>query len=414
MVRFRPTWGGWWALLVLSGLSVARQAQAQTPDWPRSPEADPAVSLCDVDCILSVPRCPFYCRIEGLALRRDVHRATDFATVNDADTLMLSTRDLDKPFKAGPSILLGHTFNDSVYQVEFSYFTLTNWDDAAAVRDATINTYGLPGNLFSPFSDFSRNTPVFGFDYNDEVSIHEFSYMQNGELNLVRLLPMPPERLTAAFIIGARHMMIRERFDYFSHTITVDDTGVPGDISNTVNVRTRNELWGAQIGGRFEFYCEQKWWINTELKGAICNNSAGQTTGFTQTIDQVPSGPFTFARGQNATSFIGDIAVTAICRPTPWLTARVGYQAICHRRRGGGQELQSQSRHSPVRPRPDQPQRAGRVPRPSRRTRNLLVASSECGGLSALQAFDQTTPQPFRPETVEEVGTCKAVQSARV
>jgi hypothetical protein len=312
---------------VLTGLPAACLAQAQTVDWPRSPEADPAVSLCDPDVILSVPRCPFYFRIEGLALRRDVHGETNFATINDPDTLMLSTRDLDMPFKAGPRILIGHTFNDSVYQVEFSYFALTNWDDAAAVRDATLNTYGLPGNLFSPFSDFGRNTPIFGFDYNDEVSIHEFSYMQNAELNLIRLLPMPAERLTAAFIIGARHMMIRERFDYFSHTNTVDP-GVAGDESNTINVRTRNELYGAQIGGRFEFYCEQKWWINTELKGAICNNSAGQATDFTQTINGVTSGPFSFSRGQNATSFIGDIAVTAVCRPTPWLTARVGYQAI--------------------------------------------------------------------------------------
>ena len=326
MVRFRPTWGGWLALLVTAALPVGRQAVAQVPDW-HPPEIEPAISLCDPDLVVLPPRYPLYFRVEGLALRRDVHGATDIATLNDPDTLALSTRDLDMPFKAGPRFLVGHSFNDSVYQVEFSYFWLADWDDRAAVRDATINAFGLPGNLFSPFSDFSRNPPIFGFDYNDAVEIHEFSFLQNMELNLVRQLPMPPERLTASFIIGARHMMIRERFDYFSHTNTVDP-GVAGDGSNTINTRTRNELYGAQIGGRFEFYAEQKWWINTELKGAICNNSAGQATAFTQTINGVPSGPFLGSRSQNVTSFIGDIAVEIICRPTPWLTARIGYQAM--------------------------------------------------------------------------------------
>jgi hypothetical protein len=315
------------ALVALAAVPVWHPAGAEEPIWQQTGASDPAASLCDVECFPSPPRCPLYFQVDGVALRRDVHRATDAATLNGADNLVLSTRDLDKPFQAGPRFLVGHTFDDSLYQVEFSYFWLNDWDDSAGVRNSDDNAYTLPGNLFSPFSNFGRDTPIFGFDYNDDVRIHEFSFMQNMELNLVRLLPMPPGRLTASFILGARHMMIRERFDYFSHTNTVDP-GVAGDVSNSINTRTRNELYGAQIGGRFEYYVEQKWWINTEIKGAICNNSAGQATDFTQTINGVPSDPFSFSRGQNGTSFIGDLAVTLICRPTPWLTARVGYQAI--------------------------------------------------------------------------------------
>ena len=280
-----------------------------------------AASLCDSECFFYPPRCPIYFRADGVMLRRDVHNATDIATLNDTDTLVLSTRDLDMPFKAGPRFLVGHTFGDSPYQVEYSYFWLDNLDVSAAVRDNTANSGGGVGNLFSPFSGFGL-TPVTGLDYNNLASIREFSTFQNMELNLRRQLPMPEGRLTTSFLIGARGVGVREQFDYFTRS---DLPSVP--TTNSVRVRTRNELYGVQIGQLFEFNVDQLWWINTELKGAICNNSAGQNSVYTQSIGGVAT-TYDGAKSTNGTSFIGDIAVTLVCRPTDHVTARLGYQAI--------------------------------------------------------------------------------------
>ncbi len=281
----------------------------------------PAASACDDDCFFAPPRCPFYFQADAVMLRRDVHGAMDAATLNSTDNVVLSTRDLDMPFSAGPRFLVGHTFGDSVYQVEFSYFWLNDVDEAAAVRDNTPNSQGTQGNLFSPFTGFGA-TPTVGLDYNNFVSIREFSFMHNMELNLRRQLPMPPGMLSTSFLIGARFMGIRERFSYYS------ESAAPAPATtNLVRVSTRNELYGFQIGQLFEFNVDRQWWINTELKGAICNNAAGQETLYTQTIGGVATS-FTGTRGKDGTSFIGDLAVTLVCRPMPHLTTRIGYQAI--------------------------------------------------------------------------------------
>lgn len=305
-----------WITVFAIVAATTRQSPAQDsePDWTMAQPGNPAASLCANECVIAPPRCPIYMQFEALALRRDVHHATDFATANDPDTLVLSTRDLDMPFKAGPRFLVGHTFDDSPYQVEFSYFWLDkDYNDTVAVQSAA-------GNLLSPFSGFGVNALIDGLDNNNFVQITETSSLQSAELNLVRLLPMPPERLTAAFLLGARFVGIREGLNYQS------STAIPVASTATVLTRTRNELYGAQIGGRFDYYVEQHWWINTEVKGAMCNNAAGQDTTFTSTSLGNGNGPF--SRSQNVTSFIGDLNVSIVCRPTSWLSARMGYQAM--------------------------------------------------------------------------------------
>lgn len=327
MVSVRVSWRVWATFVSLMAILVPTLGVADEPSFngmepfAENVRENPAASLCDDDCFFYPPRCPFYFQADAVMFRRDVHGATDAATLNSTDNLVLSTRDLDMPFNAGPRFLVGHTFEDSPYQVEFSYFWLSDLNEAVAVRDNTPNDVGTLGNLFSPFTGFGA-TPAEGLDYNNLVSIREFSFMHNMELNLRRQLPMPPGILSTSFLIGARFMGIREQFSYFSQS----DAPLPGT-TNDVRVRTRNELYGFQIGGLFEFNVDRLWWINTELKGAICNNAAGQQTLYTQAIGGVPA-EFTSTRSKDGTSFIGDIALTLVCRPTAHLTTRLGYQAI--------------------------------------------------------------------------------------
>jgi hypothetical protein len=320
MVRLRINWRLWAAVLSLTAMLSPGQTGAEEARWDVA-AANPAASACDDACFTAPPRCPLYFRIDGVMLRRDVHGATDAATLDNTDNLALSTRDLDMPFNAGPRFLVGHTFDDSPYQVEFSYFWLSDLNESAAVRDNTLNVQGTLGNLFSPFTGFGL-TPVVGLDYNNLVSIREISFMQNMELNLRRQLPMPQERLATSFLIGARFVGIREQFDYFSQS-----DSPAGGATNAVRVRTRNELYGFQIGQLFQFNVDRQWWIDTELKGAICNNAGGQSTVYTQAIAGVPT-TSTSSLSRSGTSFVGDIALTLVCRPTAHLTTRIGYQAI--------------------------------------------------------------------------------------
>lgn len=325
MARLQADWRLWVAMLSLTAMLSPGQASAQDseisgPRWDVA-QTNPAASACDDACYFAPPRCPLYFRVDGVMLRRDVHGATDAATLNTVDNLALSTRDLDMPFSAGPRFLVGHTFGESPYQIEFSYFWLSDLNESAAVRDNTLNDEGTLGNLFSPFSGFGEN-PVVGLDYNDLVSIREFSFMQNMELNLRRQLPMPQERLTTSFLIGARFVGVRELFGYDS-----ESNSPVGGSANSVRVHARNELYGFQIGQLFQFNVDRQWWIDTELKGAICNNSTGQRTDYTQTLAGVPMS-YSNSVSRNGTSFVGDLAVTLVCRPTPSVTTRIGYQAI--------------------------------------------------------------------------------------
>ena len=90
---------------------------------------------------------PWYVSSEGLALQRLFRGLGPIATEGPSPTgtLALSQQNLDEPFNAGVQFLVGHTFDDSPYQVEVSYFWLNPWNTSAQAVDPT-------GNLFSPFT----------------------------------------------------------------------------------------------------------------------------------------------------------------------------------------------------------------------------------------------------------------------
>lgn len=315
-------------IVLFLGLATPVAAQVNTEETiVESRTASSPRSLCDVDPILTPPRCPIYFRADALVLMRDVHGATDAATLGDPQNVVLSTRDLSSPFQVGPKFLIGRTFGESSYQVEFAYFSLNDWDDSVAVRDTSSNALGYEGNLFSPFTGFG-NPPNRFVDYCNFVYIREFSYLDSMEVNLRRLLPMPPDRLTTSFLVGFRYLGVREQFDYYSESEVppVQDLP-PNGVAHSVNTRTVNELYGLQIGGLFEFYCEHQWWVNFEMKAAICQNAARQQTTLAGNL--FPPQPETvWYRSENSTAFIGELALTLVCRPANWLAARIGYQVM--------------------------------------------------------------------------------------
>jgi hypothetical protein len=297
--------------------------------WAQQPPCgdcgiDQALGTCNEKVCCPPPKPFLYFQAEAIMLHRDVRGRTDVAMLNGPGNPVLTTSDLDEPFQAGPKFTVGHSFVDTPYQIEFSYFWLNNWDESAAASDTLFrNPLGTTGNLYSPFTHFGKPTPLLGYDYNNSVSIRETSYMDNGELNIRRILPTPPSCLTTSFLIGVRHMGIHEGFDYLSGSFVPLPQGSTVDI----HTRTRNDLWGPQIGGLFEIYDKYCFWVNFEVKGALCNNSTFQETTTTTNVGGVPN-TYTFRRSANDTAFVGDFDLTVVYRCTDHITSRIGYQAI--------------------------------------------------------------------------------------
>lgn len=282
---------------------------------------------CDPAVVATAPRCPWYGRVEGLLLRRDVRGNSEAAALGplltgaSAPNGVLFTGDLDQPFGGGGKVLLGHTFGDSPFQVELSYFTVSAFEGEASVRDTTDNGLGTTGYLFSPFTNFGSPTAVQGVDYNNLVTIRDYSTLQNGEVNVVRLLPGVPGRLTSSFLIGVRCVDIDEQFNYYSESAVPLATGA----RNAVDTRTRNFLCGPQIGALAQIFVEDAWWIDFTIKGAICNNSASQDTTYIHSEGTDVS--YNHERSRNVTSYLGELDLAVVWRCRPNFTTRIGYQA---------------------------------------------------------------------------------------
>jgi hypothetical protein len=297
------------------------QAPGQTPPYtaaqtPSPAVRDPVKSLCPdaADFFLLPPRTPWYGYIDALALRRDATHNQDFQTEGVGGPVVLSTEQMDFDFRAGAKAMIGHTLNDCV-SVEALYFAVDSWSVSESANDPA-------GNLYSPFSNFGFNPiPGAAVDNNNLATIHSFSSLQNFELNIRRQLPMPAERLTASILFGLRYIDLPEQFDY-STQINAPFT------TNIVDVHTGNQMVGAQVGAMFEFYLENRWWANFEIKGAFFDDMATQSTSYTQVA---PSGAATtspFSAHQSGTSYLVDLDLTFLYRWTPHLATRIGYQAM--------------------------------------------------------------------------------------
>ena len=314
--RFRPSAG-------------RRRAKASRDQF------DPLKTQCPDkdDYFLVPPRPRWYVTSDGGALHRNPTRNFDFASLgvlpmlpsgvaSGPTDIVLSTRNYNYDFSAAGRVLIGHTFNDCL-QIEGVYLGVAESDNLVAVRDATPNALGGNGNLFSPFGGFGV-TPLVGLDYNKLAQIRYTSSLQGGELNIRRQLPMPPEGLVTSILFGVRYIGLPENFDYF----TQSDVPTPGGTTNSIHVTTSNEMVGPQIGALFEFYVDNRWWVNVEMKAALMNNRGQQSTTYVNVDNNGVTTQNFDSRREDHTAFAGDLALTFVYRWSPHFTTRLGYQAL--------------------------------------------------------------------------------------
>lgn len=235
--------------------------------------------------------------------------------------IVLSTGDFNYDFRAAGRLVVGHTINDC-FQIEGVYMGVTQSDNTLAVRDHTPNAVGTTGDLFSPFSGFG-GSPTIGLDYNYFAQIRYTSSLQSVELNVRRKMPLPPERMAASFLFGVRYIGMPESFQY--DTASASPLAA-GSLVST-HVATTNEMIGPQIGGLFEFYIDNRWWINCEVKAAVMNNRSRQATDFSNTVNGFTTHGF-FSRQEDHTAFAGQLELTFVYRWSTHFDTRFGYQAL--------------------------------------------------------------------------------------
>ncbi len=255
---------------------------------------------------------------------------------------VLSTDELVFQHSAGYRLLLGWQLAPK-YAVEFSYFDLKDWDESMAVSDATAYTTGAtidpatgiisgittqPNSLFSPFTNFGD--PAYpaqmseDFDYNDLATVRYRSSLDNVEINVRHWVTKRPSRLAVSVLWGGRHNAVREQFSYFSSAANLTPA-----TTNTVNLRTANDLWGAQIGAQIDFCWDPGWHTEFEIKGGVAHNRAvyegtydiqdGAGGGLVNYQDRVD---------KDVTSWIGELRLTMVYQFGQHLTTHVGYEAL--------------------------------------------------------------------------------------
>jgi hypothetical protein len=266
----------------------------------------PSIFWCDCQ---HLPRDPWYVSTDGIAMQRLFSGLGAAATLgaSPSGSVALSQKDLDDPFQAGFRMLVGHTFGDSPYQAEVSYFWLNPLDVTAQASDPN-------GNLFSPFSKFG-NPPDTTVDFSTLVSIHVISRLEGGEVNLKYLMQLPDGDPTVVLMFGVRHIGLRENFDYFN--------SAPGTPPTTVSAHTNNNIWGPQIGGLVD-YGRQDVLLRFEGHAAICNNETSR--GLEANINGVDAVHNRISNSTTTTA--ADIRAAIIWRPTRAITANIGYQAL--------------------------------------------------------------------------------------
>ena len=130
-----------------------------------------------------------------------------------------------------------------------------------------------------------------------------------------------------SIIFGARYQGLPETFDYNTISdITKTGAVVPNGAVNSIHVATTNEMVGPEIGALFEFYVDNRWWVNVDMKAAIMNNQAHQTTTYTNTDTGVTTDVYRLA-ARRPHHFAEEIAVNALYRWSLHFTTQIGYRA---------------------------------------------------------------------------------------
>lgn len=281
--------------------------------------------------------CPsWYVGVNALILTRNHPR---FAQISFDDTdligQVLSTDTGLSRWNAGPEVKVGWMLSP-LWALEFTYWGLYGDNVESVVYAAN-----LVGNLNSAL-DFSPLN--IGFDnvndLYDGAQAHRIRRdydVNNFELNLIggRMPWFDGRTWRVSYLAGIRYLRFAEEFQYASaDTVPIFGADLDNEVYYDINVR--NNLWGAQVGGRADWFWTERFSLYLGAKFGIYGNSMGHHSrihNINGTAEVGPGNPlagelFDISSGKTTTSFIGELDLGLSYQFTQHWSAVIGYRAL--------------------------------------------------------------------------------------
>lgn len=257
------------------------------------------------DSALPIPEATWYGSAEAFILQLDhgANGSTPVILDSTSGATRLGTSDLTYSMQTGPRLVLGRAAGDAG-AVELVYFGLNDWNTSKTVTGS--NDLRIPGDLGLSTLDFFNV---------DQLTASQSATINNVEANVWRRVDDGPVCLMAGF----RYFQLNENFSISGQDT---DTG-----ASTYAIRTRNDLFGAQFGGRYrEMIGAGRFGLEATAKAGIFGNGVGMNqyvSDFDNTFvvrDAVTSA--------SRVAFVGDLGLTGLIRVTDNVNARIGYTLI--------------------------------------------------------------------------------------
>jgi hypothetical protein len=206
---------------------------------------------------------------------------------NIDQSTLLDTHSADFDTGIGPRILIGmRTSANEAWMVQ--YFSAFDFDGNSSIT--------VPGGLAAPGSLGQTGTD---WSFADQMSIHYTSEINNFEINHMRTWG------NWSFLAGFRFLDLNEDYDI---------TSISGADTSFYNVHTRNDLFGAQLGGRYR-QCYGRFFWDFTGKAGVYGNAAQQTQLLTDNDNTTVDRDSISHKGTVA--FVGDLNLS------------VGFQLNC-------------------------------------------------------------------------------------
>jgi hypothetical protein len=307
-------------IVVMALWLVACVARGQEAiPFPDPPAPADAVLPADV-ALPALPPVPYpgwtrYGLAEALFWGRD-NQALDRTLIETVDTgePLLTSQDMQFPFSEGVRAFYGARVPEE-----------GGWE---------IGYFGVYGQAADAFTravppDFLQVPPPLGDVFTTEGETATISYtsiVNSAEANLFRTWtewrPAAGGWLTVDWLAGFRYVGVEERAGIVVDCCVVDDQ----TIAVPYEVRTRNNMFGAQLGGRGR-YTWTNWAVEGWAKAGLLGNAEEQMqaalvdyTGFRQRPAISTSG--------SEVGFIGDLNLSVIYRLTEVWGIRAGYSTV--------------------------------------------------------------------------------------
>ena len=270
--------------------------------------------------------CPsVYAQVDALFMTRQPRFAQQAMVVDDNETTLLSTSDLDFNYEPGLRATVGMRHCGG-RALEFSYFGLCQ-GDASWFGEGEFLTF--PGEV-------GENV----FPYMDWVRVNYSSWLHSFELNLPCCSGCcesdrgkgkggdggkgcgsscggPLRCRSFEWFSGFRYINLGEKLNIVGQGAEAGEQG-------SYNLRTTNHLYGAQLGARLRRSQGSFGWEATGKAGIFGNDSQQR-----QTVTDFPD--FVLrneSRSGGGVAFVGEVNVSALVRLTDVWNIRTGYNAM--------------------------------------------------------------------------------------